>query len=487
MRKDELVEENRDLLRQLELLNSCLDILFDGVTILDTDRKVIYVNKIKAERIGYTKEELIGIDPIAFVADKDLQRYREEFYQILYKEEVPKYTEYNIKHKDGREIPMEISFTVLKDPEGKLIGGVGASRDISQQRNLMRKLVDSEEKYRLIFESSGTAMLTTSDDGTILMPNQNFERLSGYARDELIGKKKISDFFRKGLSNSNRLAQTYPMRYERVFINRFEKKKNVIVIENILTSDPIAAEKEKVIALIDITESKRVMREMKNYQRQLKNLSTHLQNVLEEERTRLAYEIHDSLGQELTAIRMQLNLLVEKWPPSQQIFQSKIDSMVQCVDNIMKKTRDISLFLRPVVLDHFGFESAILWLIEDFEKNTKIHCNLIYDDNCSLSSNQFSLMLFRIVQELLTNTARHSEATQVNIEFKRVGNTLHLEFCDNGKGIPQNRVFGMNSFGLLGIRERVLSQGGAIKIRGKRNTETKVIIQMPLPVEFQID
>jgi len=260
----ELKEENGALKERLKLLNYCLNtLLFDGITILDKEGKIIYVNETKAERIGYTEEELIGIKPVEIIAERDLPRYVEEFDEALYKREIPRFFEYTVKHKDGREIPMEIRFTVLYDREGRPIGAIGVSRDITYQRKIEQRLLESEEKYRLIFESTGTAMLTTSYDGTILLVNKEFERLSGYSKEELSGKKKISDFIKSSLPRTNSLSDYYPYskRYECLFINRSGKKRNLIVIENLISTEQV-----KIISLMDITENKKILRKLKKYQ-----------------------------------------------------------------------------------------------------------------------------------------------------------------------------------------------------------------------------
>ncbi len=473
----ELEKENRALKEQLELLNYCLDtLLFDGVTILDKEGKIAYVNKTKAERIGYTKGELIGIKPIEIVAERDLSRYVDEFEKALYKREIPNFFEYTVKHKNGKEIPMEIKFTVLYDREGEAIGAIGVSRDITYQRRIEQRLLESEEKYRLIFESTGTAMLTTSCDGTILLVNKEFEKLSGYSKEELSGKKKINDFIKSGLPRTNSLSDSYPKRYECLFINRSGKKKNLIVVENL-----ISTERAKIISLMDITKNKKILKKLKEYQKQTKNLSTHLQNVIEQERTKLAHEIHDGLGQELTALKIQLSLLTSKLSPGEDALLSKVNSMINLVDDILNEARDISLSLSPVVLDHFGLEAAIRGFVEDFQKNTGIRCHLEYDFACNLPGNEYSLAIFRILQELMTNTALHSGASQADIKLTKIDNSLHLKFRDNGKGIPKSKIFSSNSFGLLGMRERVLFWGGSIKIKGKKNRGTEVTIRLPLP------
>ncbi len=482
---EKLEEENKALKEKLDLLDSCLDILFDGVTVLDTEGKIAYANKIKAERIGYTQEELIGIKPIQIIAERDLQRYINEFERVLYNGEIPRFFEYTVKHKSGKEIPMEISFSILHNSKGEVIGAVGASRDITNERAITQKLIESEEKYRVIFESTGTAMLTVSNSEIIQMVNKDFERLFGYSKEEVVGKKKLTDFMKDNTPAEIEASHTYPKRYETEFLNKVGKKINLIVIENVLPKNSNSAENEKVVALIDVTENKKVMKEMEKYQRQLKNLSAHLQDVIEEDRRKLAHEIHDSFGQELTGLKIQLSLLSEDPYLRKKAIKCEINSMINLVDNIMTEVKDTSLSLSPIVLEHFGFESAIKWLIEDFQKKTNIQYNLKYELKHNLPNNyQLSLTVFRILQELMTNTARHSRATQVNIVFKDIDNSLYLEFQDNGKGIPKNKIFSLNSFGLLGIRERVLYQGGTINITSKKNKETRVVITMPLPTDI---
>jgi signal transduction histidine kinase len=238
---------------------------------------------------------------------------------------------------------------------------------------------------------------------------------------------------------------------------------------------------EMVIALEQRqAERLRAETELKRSQELFRNLSTHLQEVREEERTRIARQIHDDLGQALTALKIDISWLNNKLPDGRDIIREKLASMVALIDGTVQTVRKVSEDLRPGILDDFGLPAAIEWQTEEFQKRTGIECkSVFYPDELVLSKEQ-STNLFRIVQESLTNVIRHAEATRVEVRINAKEGILILEIQDNGKGISEAATADSRSFGLIGVKERAYSLGGEVTITGVRNEGTCLTVKMPI-------
>ena len=220
-----------------------------------------------------------------------------------------------------------------------------------------------------------------------------------------------------------------------------------------------------------VEEESRVMQD------QLRNLTAHLQEVREKERTTIAREIHDDLGQILTALKMNLSWVGSQYADHEQL-AIKTKGMVSLVDATIQRVKRITTELRPGILDHLGVTAAIEWQASEFKKLTGICCDVDIPDEIILPRHQ-STQIFRIFEETLTNIIRHAEATQVNVRFTDKGDTVELAVKDNGKGITEAQLQSPGSFGLIGIRERILSLGGEIIISGSLGNGTEVTIEVP--------
>jgi len=214
--------------------------------------------------------------------------------------------------------------------------------------------------------------------------------------------------------------------------------------------------------------------------KQLRDLASYLQDIREQERTRIAREIHDDFGQSLTILKMDLSWLkkhiVQDHPP----VQNKIDSMFKVIDASLQTLHAVSSELRPVILDDFGLESAIEWQAEEFQNRTGVRCRV----NSSVAdldlTKEQSTAVFRIFQETLTNIMRHSGASEVDVRLEMNEDTLILEVADNGRGITEAEIGNSQSFGLLGIRERLYPWNGQVDFVGHPNKGTRVIVHVPI-------
>ena len=224
--------------------------------------------------------------------------------------------------------------------------------------------------------------------------------------------------------------------------------------------------------------------EHRRVERQLHNLSAHLQNVREEEKASIAREIHDDLGGTLTALKMEAYWLAHGLPAGKASapLLERIESMSQLLDNAVGVTRRIITDLRPTVLDDLGLLAAIEWQAAQFQKRTGIECRVNCIEDKGNLNKQRSTGLFRIFQEALTNIARHSGASRVEVEFHHSDEEVALSVSDNGIGLPGGHVIAPDSYGIRGMFERAVQLGGQIKFNNLPGGGLGVAVILPLNI-----
>ena len=230
----------------------------------------------------------------------------------------------------------------------------------------------------------------------------------------------------------------------------------------------------------EISERTRAEAELKRSREQLRDLASHLQFIREEERTQIAREIHDELGQALTALKMDVHWLNHKLPKDQDLLTGKIKSMSRLIDTTVQSVRRISSELRPKLLDDLGLSAAIEWQANEFMDRAGIKCEISSEPEDIILDQARSTAFFRIFQETLTNIARHAQATRVEVFLQEFSEAVELVVRDNGQGIMESQIANAKSLGIIGMRERVYSLGGDLKITGVPNQGTTVAVRIPL-------
>jgi signal transduction histidine kinase len=237
--------------------------------------------------------------------------------------------------------------------------------------------------------------------------------------------------------------------------------------------------KIRIRALLQLNQYRRMLHEREG----LQHLTTHLQAAREEERTHIAREVHDELGQLLTALRMDLEWLQSEQsvPPAQAA--NRLRAMIELTDQALHMVHRITSELRPGLLDDLGLAAAVEWQCDEFSNRSGIATRLLVRPEGLMTDRDRSTALFRIVQETLTNIARHAHADRVNISLIRENQSLLLCVRDNGVGATASQLGGRSAFGILGMRERVHALGGTIAIRGVAGRGTIVSLRIPEVVE----
>jgi signal transduction histidine kinase len=235
-----------------------------------------------------------------------------------------------------------------------------------------------------------------------------------------------------------------------------------------------------ISVLRDVTEQKLVEEELRRSREQLRDLAAHQESVREDERTGIARELHDELGQLLTALKMDLTWLGRHLSgvPLDQA-QQKLAEMVTLTETSVSAVQRMSSQLRPGVLDDLGLAAALEWLARDFQQRSGIRCALQIDETIH-SDDHHATVLFRICQESLTNVARHAHASAVDVTLSRRSRCAVLTISDNGRGITVDEMEHPRSFGVIGMRERARALGGSVTLRGAQGEGTTVEVELPL-------
>ncbi|GAB6182775.1 sensor histidine kinase [Thermodesulfovibrio hydrogeniphilus] len=353
--------------------------------------------------------------------------------------------------------------------------------NINKRKKVEKELRLSEEKYRDLYDSAPDMYHSVDKNGKIIECNETEAKMLGYRKEEIIGKPLI--YF---MTEESRKAQEefFPniTKYRFVQIERDFVRKDGSVFTAALNVFVEVDEKGNLIKTKtigrDITYSKKIEKELRESKEALRKLSLYLQNVRENERKEIAKEIHDELGQSLTALKLSLSWMKKR--VENQVLQERFDESISIVNALIKEVQNISNRLRPSLIDHLNFQDAIKWQTKEFEKNTSINCILeIQEDSINLSKEK-SLVLFRIFQEALTNIARHANATEVYVKMFRTNESLIFKVKDNGIGITEEKIQSPDSFGLMAMRERAYSINATFDIRRAKEGGTEVIICVPL-------
>jgi PAS domain S-box-containing protein len=368
----------------------------------------------------------------------------------------------------------------------------------------------NEGLFSLLIESiSDYAIILLDPEGVILTWGVGAERIEGYKGDEIIGRHFAAFFRREDIRQNKpkkllhdatiagrvldegwRLRKDGTKFWANVVITALRDQTGRLHGFGKVVRDATGRKRaEEDLRNLNEKLDERVQertsqlaqtnRELRDSLEQLHQLAARLQAVREEERTSIAREIHDDLGQALTAMKMDLVWIMQRLPGSDKALHTRAQSMLKVVDNAIVSVRRIATTLRPGMLDDIGLAAAIEWQAQDFQERSGIRCILdIRADNLELDD-EHATAVFRTFQETLTNVARHSGATRVTVKLNDTPLELVFEVRDNGRGFDPEAEVSKKSFGLLGMKERALLLGGTFEIKGEPGHGTTVTLRVP--------
>ncbi len=359
------------------------------------------------------------------------------------------------------------------------LGEAQVRRESRMAEQMMRA---SEHKYRHLFESMhDAALLVSEDNGRVVDANPQAERLLGRTRGEIIGMNQ------RELYPPGQDWEQCPMPRGECAGN-FEaeiQRSNGITIPTDVSVSRMKLQGYNFLLLLlrDITRRKQTEGELRSSREQLRALAARLQAVREEERTRVAREIHDELGQMLTALKMDLRCIEQDLEriedPRLNPVLDKAVGATDLTDSLAKSVQRIAAELRPGILDRLGLITALAYEAEQFQQRTGVACHLETPREEPALPAESVTAVFRIFQEAMTNIARHAAATEVRIQLAFQPDALTLEIRDNGKGIQPAELLSTTSLGVLGMKERARQLGGDVVFRAGSSGGTVVCLQLP--------
>ncbi|HET6491055.1 MAG TPA: PAS domain S-box protein [Syntrophales bacterium] len=444
------------------------------------DGKFLYLNPIGAAYAGYRVDELIGMSSMQLVHPDDREQVIRKA-KLMLRGKIKTPHEFRISTKDGQTRWIMETVTPIRFRDQNAI--LGNSMDITAQKEAQSKLEELEALEASILESIPHAVIGLRDR-RVFFANDGVEQVFGWKASDLIGQSTRVLYRSDGeFEEIAQLLYTTLERRRTFFMEYPCRRKDGTEIQCTISASRIGEKLEHrsiVITFENITYRKQFEKELEISRGRLRDLSMHLQTVREKERTRIARELHDELGQLLTALNTGIILLKKKIPAEQPQLHDQTKAMKELIDMTMQTVKRIYMDLRPGMLDHLGLAVAMEWQCQEFEKRTGIRCFVEVEPEDLTPDKDLSITVFRILQETLTNVARHSKAKQVKVSLREAEDDLELVVEDNGRGIRQEELHKPKSFGLLGIRERVDFRGGELKLSGKKGKGTTVTVRLPI-------
>lgn len=442
--------------------------------------KFVMVNDFTAARSGYSKEDMIGMEASSIIHPEDRATARENAIAMLKGERITPYIFRTVSQRG--EIHWITEAVSSIEYYGK-IAVLGTSLDVTELVTARKEVEALKALEASILEAIPHAVLGVEGE-QVIFASSGVNKVFGWQPTELTGKHiailyPTASHYRRFMRNLSLTIQR-----QRTFLTEFTcRTKHGNDIDCLVSATTIGnyeQDQRLVITYEDITDRKRISRELETSRRRLRLLSAHLEDVRERERASIARELHDELGQLLTALHMELVMLSQQISPANQQLMETVTSVVTLTNNIMETLRRIYQDLRPAVLDHLGLTAAICWQAEEFQQRTGIRCHVtIEPEEISLDPER-TLALFRILQEALTNVIRHSGATEVTVTLNKAHGRISLTIFDNGCGIEDGSVDKPGSFGLLGIKERTHLWNGEFRLWGSKGRGTTVHVSLPL-------
>ena len=465
-----------------------LNIMNEGMIQVDNRDRIQFVNDRFCSMVGYNIDELVGCVAYEMLLEGDDHKFMKRRVRERKKEGMKEHFELKLKTKSGKYIWVYIGPSPVEDEKGNIIGSLGILTDITKRKVAEETLRKSENRFRDLFEGSPDAVFVESLKGVVLDANPAACALHDMPYKKLVGKsflQLIPKEHRPKITASNiDLQQKNPGSFESYSLLKSGKS---IPVEIKVNKIDYGGEPAVILHVRDISERRKVEEELADSYKQLRSLSAHLQKAKEEESTRIARELHDGLGQVLTALKIDISLLHGKLSnpgalnSGREALSKKTSSMLNMVDSTMTSLRRISANLRPAILDDMGLSAAVEWLTDDFRERTKIHCALKMDvDEEFIDDKEISTTIFRILQEALTNIIKHANASRVKIKLYYEHGMLVLTVKDNGVGISENKKRKFDSFGLLGIKERAASHEGLFNIEGSKSKGSLIVVKIPI-------
>ncbi len=514
--KAEMEKKDRE---KEEMLNALLNAPSDSAMLIDKDGILLATNKVVSKQFEKATEELIGQPLYDYFSSENAAEVKVWVNQVI---------------RTGRPVQFENSFNSkifenrlypVRNDDGEVDRIAGISRDVTEMKRATAALQsahdeletrvqertaelaaanrelqyqidereqtaetlrESEKKYSRLVENLLTGIYINLK-GKIIFANKRFTEIFGYERDEMLGmdsdllvhpdeRHHVQELFQKNLSGKN-----VPTEYE---VQGVRKDGQVIWLVRNLSLIEYEGQTAVLGNVLDITMRKHMEKELQRSEQQLRLLSSQLLSAEEQERKRIARELHDGIGQSLSAIKFGVENSLRELGHASVSSPSALEAIIPLVQQTIKEVRSIVEDLRPSILDDLGILATIGWVCREFQK---VYARIQVEKQLEIEEHEIpelmKTVIYRILQEALNNVAKHSLADQVKIWMKKKNTTIEWGIYDNGIGFDMDKLMFLKSpakgFGLASMRERAELTGADFHIRSKHGEGTTIYVSWP--------
>ena len=450
------------------------------VAITDEKGIILYANDNFCKISRYSAEELVGKDHRIVNSGYHPKSYIKNLWDTIKAGQIWR-GEFCNKAKNGSLYWVDATIIPFLNEEGKPYQYLAIRVDITERKKAEEKILNSESQYKDLLDNISDLICTHDLNGNVLSMNRAAEKLTGlkFNPQKTI---KIKNYLLPDVRNEfdDYIAEIKKNGYAHglMSVKILSGETRIWEYNNSLKTEGVNTPIVRGYAR-DITESRKAEKEILEMNEQLRQLSGYLQKVREEERTHMAREIHDELGQQLTVMKMDASWLNKKISADDTAIRQKIKDLLEMLDKTIKIVRRIASELRPSVLDDMGLLAAIEGHLKDFEKRSGIKTILKGIKEELPLPDVIKTSLFRIMQESLTNVGRYAKAKSVTVTLQHKDGTLVLTIQDDGVGFDKEKIASKKTLGLLGMKERTIMMGGTYEVNSKPGKGTTVIVSIP--------
>ena len=478
------ITERKRAEAQLRKLSQAVEQSPVSIVITDTGGIIEYVNPTFTKSTGYTQAEAVGKNPSVLKSGEQSKEFYEELWATITSGNDWK-GEFHNKKKNGELYWEAALISPIKNRQGEIVNYLAIKENVTERKQSEAQL----RKLSQAVEQNSASVVIMDTEGAIEYVNPYFTSLTGYTYHAVQGTKlrifnkgKLTEKDYKDLINSMHAGKEWRGEYQ----NR--KKNGEFYWEQVVIS-PIMNENAEITNLVAICENvderKKMEQQLGNTMAQLQKFATHIQKVREDEKTSLAREIHDDLGQLLVAMKIDVGLTRMQIDKALKVSKTdeiklRLSNHIDMITKAIMSARRIMNGLRPVRLELLGFSGAAQEYIVDFAARYAIDCESKIDFEIKKLDDDRSLALYRILQESLMNVVKHANATKVEIVYQQIAGDLLFEVADNGVGFIVGKDARDDSYGLIGISERVSILNGVLKIESSPGCGTKVSVRFKL-------
>ena len=460
----------------------------EAIVTVDDEQRIVMINPAAQRMFGCTAQQALG---------SDLSRFIPVSHRKAHADHVREFSESGATERpmsmraritglraSGEEFPVEAAISRVE-----VAGALGPKhfytallRDLSEEQALKEQVETERRRFRLVFDLAPIAIWITDND-RIVFANRACAELFGRdsGSDSLLGESIFALLhpdshapLRPLLERAMADADAKPVVQECLALTNNGQRKVEIALAGLPGEGRTAVQ----MVISDLTQRNEERLALERSRHDLRQLSANVVQAREEERRRIARELHDELGQRLSALKMDLASL--EHIADRPAHEERKAAMLEMLDETVTSVRRIAADLRPMMLDDLGLNAALEWLARESARRMGIEVTFHLGERDPALDKQASVTVYRMVQEALTNVARHAGATDVRIEMRQAGGQLVLTVRDNGVGFPASATRKEGSFGLMGIRERAYLLGGTLEVDNPPGGGGRITVRLPL-------